>query len=288
MSKNPKVVLIKLKNLDELCVKSKRLQNFNKICDTSSSSQSSSLIKPLKRTTKRILSESENDEIISIPSSVGESPKKKVLLEVVPPSSSKKKPISSRKKNKKILDGSNCKKITDFFKSGKKSSETTQQQQSQKSVRRNLENKLSEVCRKNRLIPSSISSRSPEVELECNTFEVPPPIQRHVSPILRKPAKPNKKVPPPYKILEGCFAVDAFSFGDIDGVTHYFLTHFHADHYIGLKKSFQFPIYMTQITANLVIQFIKVDPKYIRVINFYETYVIGDTTSTVVAMDANQ
>lgn len=274
MSQNPKVVLTKLKIRDDLYVNSKTFQNSNKLCVQLSSSQCSSLNKPQKRTTKRIPSESENDEIISIKSSEGKTPKKRVLLEV-PPAIPTSKKRSTRKTNKKQLDGSHCKKITDFFKSGKKISQETAQQQSHKSVRRNLGSKLSEVSQNNRLNPSLSQ------EVECTAVEVLP------APILRNPTKP-KKVPPPYKIIEGCFAVDAFNFGDIEGVTHYFLTHFHADHYIGLKKSFQFPIYMTQITANLVTQFIKVDPKYIRVIDFYETYVIGNTTSTVVAMDANQ
>ena len=55
---------------------------------------------------------------------------------------------------------------------------------------------------------------------------------------------------PPYKIIEDTtFAVDAFQFGYIENVTHYFLTHFHADHYIGLTKSFAKPIYMSPITG---------------------------------------
>lgn len=55
---------------------------------------------------------------------------------------------------------------------------------------------------------------------------------------------------PPYKIIEDTtFAVDAFQFGYIENVTHYFLTHFHADHYIGLTKSFAMPIYMSPITG---------------------------------------
>lgn len=61
------------------------------------------------------------------------------------------------------------------------------------------------------------------------------------------------KACPPYKIVKGTtFAVDAFQYGYLNGVSHYFLTHFHADHYIGLTRKFSMPIYMSSLTGKLL------------------------------------
>ncbi|XP_037815446.1 DNA cross-link repair 1 protein [Lucilia sericata] len=99
-------------------------------------------------------------------------------------------------------------------------------------------------------------------------------------------SKRKPKPCPPYKIIENTtFAVDAFQFGYIENVTHYFLTHFHADHYIGLTKSFAMPLYMSPITARLLRTFIPVEEQYIHVLELNKPYTINDIEIT--ALDAN-
>ncbi|XP_037730694.1 DNA cross-link repair 1A protein [Drosophila subpulchrella] len=100
----------------------------------------------------------------------------------------------------------------------------------------------------------------------------------------RKQKKP--KPCPPYKIVEGTsFCVDGFQFGEVDGVTHYFLTHYHADHYIGLTKKFCYPLFMSPTTARLVRTFIKVNEVCIHEIDVDQTLVVEGVQVT--ALEAN-
>ncbi|KAH8369435.1 hypothetical protein KR009_010818, partial [Drosophila setifemur] len=111
------------------------------------------------------------------------------------------------------------------------------------------------------------------------------------SPIAKKTPqtgrKPKKSKPcPPYKVVEGTnFCVDGFQFGEIAGVTHYFLTHYHADHYIGLTRKFSYPLYMSPTTARLVRTFIKLDEMYINEIDVDQTIVVDNVEVT--AIEAN-
>ncbi|CAG9791514.1 unnamed protein product [Diatraea saccharalis] len=91
---------------------------------------------------------------------------------------------------------------------------------------------------------------------------------------------------PHHKIVAGThFAVDAFSYGEIPNVKHYFLTHFHSDHYSGLKKSFNKLLYCSKITADLCMSRLGVNSKYIRIINPDESVRVEGVE--VMAVDAN-
>ncbi|KAI0306093.1 DNA repair metallo-beta-lactamase-domain-containing protein [Multifurca ochricompacta] len=72
-----------------------------------------------------------------------------------------------------------------------------------------------------------------------------------------RPTKANggRRKAPFYKVLHGMpIAVDAFRYGAIPGVTSYFLTHAHSDHYTNLSSTWQAgPIYCSESTANLII-----------------------------------
>lgn len=106
----------------------------------------------------------------------------------------------------------------------------------------------------------------------------------------RKKKGPRTKktvICPKYKIISGTtFAVDAFRFGYIDGISHYFLTHFHSDHYIGLKKDFNRPLILSTVTAACVQKFVKVDSQYMLLLDPNQTMTINNIKIT--AIDANQ
>lgn len=99
--------------------------------------------------------------------------------------------------------------------------------------------------------------------------------------------KPRKKtICPKYKVVEGSlFAVDAFRYGDISFVENYFLTHFHSDHYIGLRKKFKHKIYLSPITSLLVQQFIGVSEDLLHLVHVNVPFFIEDVKIT--PMDAN-
>ncbi|TFY81190.1 hypothetical protein EWM64_g2826 [Hericium alpestre] len=83
-----------------------------------------------------------------------------------------------------------------------------------------------------------------------------------------RPTKGNggRRKAPFYKVMTGMpIAVDAFRYGAIPGVTAYFLTHAHSDHYTNLSSNWKNgPIYCSEGTTNLIIHMLGVDRTWIH------------------------
>ena len=81
--------------------------------------------------------------------------------------------------------------------------------------------------------------------------------------------------------------VDGFNYADDLSISKYFLSHFHSDHYVGLKKSWeQGEIYCSQITSDLLQYKFKVPSERICILINNEKHWVTDTIC-VTAFDAN-
>src|SRR2546423_2267877 len=91
---------------------------------------------------------------------------------------------------------------------------------------------------------------------------------------------------PFYKIMPGLsICVDAFRYGKVEGQNAYFLSHFHSDHYIGLTSSWSHgPVYCSRVTANLVREQLRVDPKWVVPLEFEKKVEIPNTQGVSVTM----
>lgn len=77
-----------------------------------------------------------------------------------------------------------------------------------------------------------------------------------VSSVIRIESNRNRIESDMLQIPDTDFLVDGFRFKNAQH-RHYFLSHYHSDHYVGLNKNFKFgTIYMSQITCDLVQRFI--------------------------------
>lgn len=94
---------------------------------------------------------------------------------------------------------------------------------------------------------------------------------------------------PHYKIIsKGPYCVDGFAAWTVPGVAFYFLTHFHSDHYFGLKKSFDGgKIICTNVTAALLKHKLKIKPHLIVALEYDSPFVLDDGKCVVSLYDAN-
>jgi len=87
------------------------------------------------------------------------------------------------------------------------------------------------------------------------------------------------------KITNTVLAVDAFNYGDLPGIKHYLLSHFHYDHYIGLSKHWTHHIVCSSITKRLATTFLGVKADLMTVLDPGDSRVVGGCELT--AVDAN-
>ncbi len=99
------------------------------------------------------------------------------------------------------------------------------------------------------------------------------------------PSYAQRKCPFYKRIPNTSFVVDAFNYGTVPGVTKYFLSHFHYDHYRGLGKNFAHTIVCSRVTARLAKMKIGLNPSRVMDLRVGESRVIDGVEVTL--LDAN-
>ncbi|CAB4058514.1 DCLRE1A [Lepeophtheirus salmonis] len=90
------------------------------------------------------------------------------------------------------------------------------------------------------------------------------------------------------RISDTSFVVDAFNYGYIPGVSIYFLSHFHRDHYIGLTSSFSKPIVCSLVTARLLRMQFHISDSYIRAFELNMERTVDGSGVTVTLLEENR
>lgn len=159
-------------------------------------------------------------------------------------------------------------------------------------------------------LTQSLQTVSKRVQLSISNFFKPPKRLPQEQVDYESKPKANAKVPtsttipipiptktrkvPKFKFIPGTsFAVDAFSYGALEGITGYFLTHFHSDHYKGLTNKLLTPsqedaprLYCSEVTGNLVRAELKIKAGHITTLKIGHIYMIEGIHIGV--LDANQ
>ena len=168
-------------------------------------------------------------------------------------------------------------------------------------AKQSVQKSISEFFKKPKPIPEA------EVEIVVKEDKMAKIEKPFTFPPLKKDIKEEKEIKfersshdrkfkvPKFKIIpETSFAVDAFNYGPIEGISAYFLTHFHSDHYKGLCNKFlegsnggsMLRLYCSEVTGNLVQKELKIRKEFIRTLKIGRMYSIEGIKVGV--FDANQ
>ncbi|KAI8335513.1 DNA repair metallo-beta-lactamase-domain-containing protein [Chlamydoabsidia padenii] len=162
--------------------------------------------------------------------------------------------------------------------------QTTTWQQLFKSIPKTLHDTFIGKVTSTKTSPASHLGSSNSIRKSTTFIKSTLPTKPSYQPISYK----SYKSIPGYKWMKDTkFVVDAFSYGKVPGCEGYFLTHFHSDHYMGLKKDWSHgPIFCSKITANLVEKQLQVNKECLKVLPMNQpTFVLPSIKVTLI--DAN-